>query len=139
MDMKKIAFILSLIATSALAGAQNIDDIHDFIATPGYDLLKAKAMIDKFQANPKNANKAEGFYYKARIYNDISKKDSLKSSCPDCKMQAFEAMKQYQSMDSKAVLLVLEQYATYFDIYGNYFDIGAKAFNASDYNGAFNN
>jgi hypothetical protein len=138
-DMKKIVFFLSLMGASFLMNAQNIDDIHDFITTPGYDLLKAKAMIDKYQANPKNVSKSDGWYYKARIYNDISKKDSLKAQCPDCKMQAFEALKQYQLMDSKAVLLVLEQNITFFDIYGTYFDLGATDFNKSDYNGAFTN
>ena len=137
--MKKIAFFLLLAVTTSLVNAQNIDDVKDFIGTPGYDLLKAKAMIDKVQANPKYAAKPEGFYYKAVIYNAISKKDSLKSACSDCKMQAFEALKKYQELDPKNVLLILEQYNTYFDIYGNYFEVGAAAFNSGDYKAAFIN
>jgi hypothetical protein len=136
--MKKVAFFLLFSIISSLCFAQSTDDISDFIKTPGYDLLKAKAMIDKFQANPKNAGKADGWYFKARIYNDISKKDSLKSACSDCKMEAFEALKKYQEMDSKSVYLVLEQYGSFFDIYGNYFDMGAKAFNSLNYKEAFN-
>ena len=96
-------------------------------------------MIDKVQANPKNAAKPEGFYYKAVIYNAISKKDSLKSACNDCRMQAFEALKKYQELEPKNLLLILEQYNTFFDIYGNYFELGAKAFNAGDYKSAFTN
>jgi len=137
--MKKIAFFLVFMMGSSLIYAQSIDDISDFISTPGYDLLKAKAMIDKFQANPKNAGKADGWYYKAKIYNDISKKDSLKSACVDCKNEAFEALKKYQQLDDKNIRLIFEQYVTFFDIYGSYFDLAAKAFNNGDYSSAFTN
>src|ERR1700749_1385443 len=106
--MKKIALFLVLAACSSLIYAQSIDNIDDMVRTPGYDLLKAKAMIDKYQANPKNESKPDGWYYKAVIYHEISKKDSLKSSCPDCEAQAFEALKKYQSMDSKNVLGLLK-------------------------------
>src|ERR1700761_2771406 len=131
--MKKVAFFLFFATVTSLVNAQDIGDVKDFISNQGYDLLKAKAMIDKVQANPKYASKPEGFYYKGVIYNAISKKDSLKAYCPDCKMQAFEALKKYQELDSKSILLVLEQNNTYFDIYGSYFTIGATAFNNHDY------
>jgi hypothetical protein len=134
--MKKIAFCLLFTTIGSMSFAQSIDDIKDEMGT---DMMKAKTMIDKFVSNPKNATKPEGQYYKALIYNSISKKDSLKNACADCKMEAFEALKKYQEMDSKEVLLKLEQYASFFDIYGNYFDLGAKAYNAGDYKGAFNN
>jgi hypothetical protein len=134
--MKKIAFCLLFGTIGSVSFAQSIDDTKEAMST---NIMKAKTMIDKYVANPKNATKAEGQYYKALIYNSISKKDSLKNACADCKMEAFEALKKYQQMDDKEVLLKLEQYASFFDIYGNYFDLGAKAYNAADYKGAYNN
>ncbi|UAY51039.1 hypothetical protein [Ferruginibacter albus] len=137
--MKKLAFILLLAAGSLVTYAQSIDDIKDLIQNPGYDLLKAKAMIDKYQANAKNASKAEGYYYKGYIYNALSKADSLKVAGTDYKWDAFEAFKKYQQMDKNNVLMVLNSNAPLFDIYNNYFTLGANAYNASNYPDAFSN
>ena len=137
--MKKIVFLLAFIAGSSTIYAQKIDDIDDLLRTPGYDMLKAKTMIDNYQANPKNADKSDGWFYKAVIYNEISKKDSLKSACPDCLDQAFVALKKYQDLDSKNVLLLIKPYINFFSLYGNYFDRAINDFNGNNFSGAYTN
>ena len=134
--MKKLILFLFLILSGKLIFAQDIDDIKDEY---GKDLLKAKTMVDKYLNNPKHANEAEGWYYKGVIYNAISKKDSIKSACTDCKWEAFEAFKKYKELDPKDILMQLEQNGSLFDLYNGFFDQAAKAYNNKDYSGAFAN
>jgi hypothetical protein len=54
-------------------------------------------------------------------------------------MEAFNAFKKYLELDKKDVLMKLEQNASLFDIYNNYFDMAAKAFNAKNYASAVTN
>jgi hypothetical protein len=134
LEMKKAAFILLFTMGFTITYAQDIDDIKDEM---GQDIMKAKTMIDKYLSNPKNQSKPEGWYYKGVIYNTISKKDSLRSACTDCKLEAFEAFKKYKELDPKDVLMILEQNGSLFDIYNGYFDLGAKSFNNKNYSSAF--
>ena len=134
--MKKYCFFMILLFASAVSFGQSLDDINKLML-----LMKnkqAKEGIDKFLSEPKNAAKAIGWFYKGRIYNAFSKDsgtapmDALK-----LKTEAFEAFKKYQQLDAKQENFKQENYASYFDLYNGYFDIGAKEFNSKRFSSSF--
>ena len=131
-----------LVAFTLLAGAAHTQDIKD---VRNYALLgqfpKAKEAVDKHLEVPKNAQKAEGWYYKGFIYNQLSK-DSTKTGAENgaLKNTAFEAIKKYRELDAKAELLTEQNNSTLFDLYvGYYSDLGVKAYLAKDPAGAYEN
>jgi hypothetical protein len=130
--MKKYSFFMMLLFASVISFGQSLDDINKMMLL-GQN-KKAKEGIDKFLSDAKNATKAEGWFYRGRIYNNISK-DSGTSSADALKLKndAFEAFKKYQQMDAKEVSFILENHASYFDLYNGYFDIGAKEFNNKNF------
>ena len=137
--MQKILFTALLAVLSMGLYAQKIDDVKKLISESKWE--EAKVKVDAFLANEKNASKAEGWYYKGVIYNELAK-DSTKAALlgsTDGRMEAFEAFKKYIEMDPKTVLMTLEQNVRLFDIYNGYFDLGAKAFNDKKYNEAYTN
>jgi hypothetical protein len=73
-----------------------------------------------FLPKKKNQSKADGWWYKGLIYNEIAKSDKYKALAPDGRMDAFNAFKKYYEMDPKAVRATLEQHVRLFDIYNGY-------------------
>ena len=72
--MKRI-FVLFLAGFCVSAAhAQDLDDIKDMINKNQFK--EAKAGIDKYLSNTKNANDATAWYYKGRIYNSLSREKS---------------------------------------------------------------
>lgn len=137
--MRKLIFS-TLFAVAILgASAQSIDDIKDNIGKQQWD--KAKEQIDKYLANEKNAKKADGWYYKGAIYNEVAKSEKYKAllGSTDGRMEAFNALKKYVELEPKNTLGVLEQNVRFFDIYNGYFDMAATGFNAKNYDQAFEN
>ena len=137
--MKKIIILAFFVSGYLFSFSQSISDVASFVRKSGYDVLKAKDMIDKCIANPKNVDKSDAWYYKGYIYNALSKADNTKTSCTDCRMEGFNALKKCRELDSKDILLKLEQYSSFFNIYGGYFDDAVKAYNDKNYKGAFDN
>ena len=134
--MKKYCFMAILLLAGIAVSAQGIDEISK------YHLLgqnkKAKEVLDKFISEPKNAGKADAWYYKGRIYNAVSKDSGTSvTDAMKLKMDAFEAFKKYQQLDPKELNLKNDQYVWYFDLYNGFFDIGAKEYNRKNYSGAF--
>jgi hypothetical protein len=128
-----LALIFSVAATTMFA--QDLDEINDMIGKNQLD--KAKAGIDKYLA--KKATDANGWYFKGVIYNEIAKSEQFKSLAPDGRMEAFNAFKKTLELEPKNVRMTLEQNVRLFDIYNGYFDAGASAFNAKQYNDAYTN
>jgi hypothetical protein len=130
--MKKVIFFLFFILTAAaFAHAQNpLTVINSNIGT---DVMKAKADIDNYIANPKYAEKPEGWYYKGKVYNEISKHDSLSGACADCKWEAFNSFKKYQQLDQKNKLMAPNQNVDLFDIYNGYFKVATIAYEQKNY------
>lgn len=138
--MRQLIFT-AVFAVFALATyAQNIDDIKDLVGKQQWD--KAKEAIDKYTTSEKNGKKADGWFYKGVIYNELAKGgDKYKTllNGADGRMEAFNALKKYLEMDPKNILGALEQNVRFFDIYNGYFDLAANAYNAKNYDVAFEN
>ena len=135
--MKKISFLAALFAVSLLSFGQSLDEINDMMGK--FQYKKAKDGIDKYLNDTKNAANSDGWYYKGRIYNSLSRDSSI--SMQDAlkyKMESFNAFKKLQEMEKKDIRLKLESYLSYFDLYNGFFDLGAKSYNVKDYDGAYN-
>ncbi|CAN5707260.1 hypothetical protein BH11BAC3_BH11BAC3_42080 [soil metagenome] len=137
--MTKFFFLVAFgLVTNATFG-QDLNDIKKF-AILG-KIPQAKEAVDKFLAVPKNADKAEAWYYKAYVYNSTSKDSTLPIADAEAlKATAFEAAKKYRELDPKAPLLAETNNSTLFDLYvGYYSDLGVKAYMAKDPKAAFEN
>ncbi len=134
--MKKMYFLLLLIFSSWAGFSQSLDDIADMMAKK--DFAAAKAAIDKYLSDEKNAAKPEAWYYKGRVYNSYSyEKSTPESELLGLKTAAFEAFKKNQVMDSKDVRMKIENYGSYLDLYYGFYDLGATLFNGRKYDDAF--
>jgi tetratricopeptide (TPR) repeat protein len=99
---------------------------------------EAKAAIDKYLSNPKKANDADGWYMKGRIYNALSRDTGVTVvESYDLKIEAFKAFQENQKLDKKDIRMALEDYVSYFDLYGEMFNIGIINYNAKNFQGAF--
>lgn len=137
--MKRI-LLTSLLAVAGLgAFSQNVDRATNLLKDK--KLQEAKTQIDKALANEKTAKNADAWYAKAKIYSEIANDSVMKSSVPDAREQAFDAIKKYVETDSKGqmVMLQLEQYRPIMDIYQGYYKTGAAFYNSNNFNDAFEN
>jgi hypothetical protein len=133
--MKQYSFLLALLFTSSIGFGQSLQDINEMMGKLQHK--KAKDGIDKFLSDPKNAAKAEGWFYKGRIYNNYSKDSTVSiAESYTLKKESFEAFKKYQQLDSKEVSFILEQHGSYFDLYNGFFDIGAREFGNKNFSTA---
>ena len=134
--MKKV-ILLSLLCFFTLSTfAQSLDDINAIMDKRQYK--SAREAIDKYLADAKNTSKADGWYYKGRIYNAYSYDSTLsKKDIYDLKLQAYEAFQKYQQLDDKDLRMKVEQYQSYLDLYSGFYDLGAIQFNNKDYAGAY--
>ncbi|MEO7768001.1 MAG: hypothetical protein ABIS01_11265, partial [Ferruginibacter sp.] len=137
--MTKFLFLVAFSLVVSATYAQDINEIRNF-ALLG-QTQKAKDAVDKFLAVPKNAQKADGWYYKGYVYNMLSK-DSTKTIGQNAEMKAtaFDAIKKYREIDPKGELMTQQNNSTLFDLYvGYYSDLGVKAYLAKDPAAAFDN
>ncbi|MEP7165770.1 MAG: hypothetical protein ABI741_13805 [Ferruginibacter sp.] len=135
--MKKIS-ILMLMVFSAISGmAQSLDEINEMMGKKDY--AAAKTAIDKYLSDAKNSSKADGWYYKGRIYNSLSyEKSTPESSLYDLKNSAYESFKKYQQLESNDInRMKLENFASYLDLYFGLYDLGANLFNNKNYSAAY--
>src|SRR4026209_2534220 len=128
--MQRFLLSLLILLGSSRLFAQSIEDIEAQISKGEFD--KAKASVDAFLLKEKNATKADGWWYKGIVYNEIAKSDKFKSLVPDGRMEAFNAFKKYYEIDPKAIRATLEQHVRLFDIYNGYFDAGVANFSQGD-------
>jgi hypothetical protein len=135
--MKKVLSFLALAFICNIVIGQSLDDVRKLMLLN--KTADAKVSIDKYFADPKNAAKADGWYYKGAIYNDLAKTEVTAKFCTNCRLEAFEAFKKYQALEPKNTLMNEEENVRLFDIYNGFFDLGAKNYNAKDYAGAFEN
>lgn len=136
--MKKLLVAICILLTAGMAKAQSLDDIRNLVLLGQFS--KAKIEVDKFLAVEKNTQKAEAWYFKGKVYNSLSYDTSLTKgnlAKLNLKTQAFEAFKKAQSLEKKDELMKEENYISYLDLYYQFYDLGAKFFNAKDFENSF--
>ncbi len=135
--MKKLC-VISLVMFAALTTkAQSLEDIGKTMEKEQY--AAAKVQIEKYIADPKNANSAEAWYYKGRIYNSLSRDASIsKDDAYNLKLVAFEAFQKNQQLDKLDFRMKSELYKSYLDLYLGFYDLGAQNFNLKNFSAAYN-
>lgn len=135
--MTKFSIAVALCFGSFATNAQSLDDVNKLMNAEKY--AEAKAAIDKHIADPKNAAKADAWYFKGRAYNAYSYDKTLpEAEKVSLKTQAFEAFKKNQEMDKLDLRMKTEMHNSYLNLYASFYDVGATAFNNKDYENAFN-
>jgi len=142
--MKKLFLTALLAVIGFLSQAQKLDKAKDLLGKK--KLTDAKTEIEAVLAVEKNKTVADAWYTKAKIYGAIAADSSLKSSVPDARSTALEAMKQYLDLESKEkdaakrnIQLTLDNNAPLIDLYTGYSKDAASFYNSSNYNDAFIN
>jgi tetratricopeptide (TPR) repeat protein len=142
--MKKLLLTALLAVVGFLSQAQKLEKAKDLLSRK--KLTDAKTEIDNVMNVEKNKTVADAWYTKAKIYGAIAADSSLKSSVPDARGTALEAMKTYLDMESKEkdaskrnIQLTLDNNAPLIDLYTGYSKDAASFYNANNYNDAFIN
>jgi predicted Zn-dependent protease len=142
--MKKMFLTALLAATGFLLQAQKLDKAKDLLSKK--KLTDARTEIDNVMTVEKNKTVADAWYIKAKIYGAIANDSTLKSSVPDARNVAFEAMKTYLELESKEkeaskrnIQLTLDNNQPLVDLYSGYSKDAASFYNAGNYNDAFTN
>lgn len=142
----KSLFLTVLLAAAGLGVfAQKVDKAKDLLSKKKY--AEAKTEIDNVLANEKFKNNSDAWYVKASVYNEISKDPALKSTVPDAKNQALQALQTYITLEDQNVKdtakrymqLNLENKKPMVDIYSNFFADASTFYNAGNYNDALAN
>jgi tetratricopeptide (TPR) repeat protein len=147
--MKKILFGLFLLIAGFAVNAQDYKQAKKLLEKK--DLAGAKTQIDGYVAA--NPDKAEGLYYKGKIYAAIAADPTMSGTVPDAAKTAFESFKQaIERKETSNDLKLLEAtntikfYEPLFDLRSIFFKLGETARNTayttqktSDYEAALNN
>jgi len=138
--MRKLVLAVLLAASFTGLYAQKLDDVKEKMDKGKWD--EAKEKIDKAMTDPKAQDNSTAWFYKAQIYNNLSK---AHPDDPTLYATAFEAAKTYVKLEEKQpenkrfLTSTLEGNKTLFDFYSTSFKAGADAFNKHDYQKAFDN
>ncbi|MFT3912410.1 MAG: hypothetical protein QM737_23485 [Ferruginibacter sp.] len=134
--MKRICFVILVSFIGLATRAQDLDDIQEKINKAQFK--EARTDIDKFLSSAKNANDAKAWYLKGRVYLGLSSEsDTPEADVYNLKNEAYEAFKKNQTLDSKDLWLTLEGWGSYLNLYVGFYDLGAKQFNAKNYEAAY--
>ena len=130
--MKKIIFSVLMFTAATVLYAQDLKEIKTYVTLRQYP--KAKEAIDNFLSVEANTKKAEVWYYKAFVYNVLSR-DAATGSIEGKKMidESFAAIKKYTELDPKMPLTKDEENTTLYNLYYGYFDLGVKAYNSKNF------
>jgi hypothetical protein len=135
--MTKISIAFLLFFYSIAGMAQSLDDINKLMEKQQFK--EAKIAIDAQLADTKNSSKSDYWYYKARIYHALSFDKTIPhAEAYELKLQALDAFKKTQQLDSKDLRMKLEGYQPYLDLYYGLFDLGATSYNDKEFDKAFN-
>ncbi|GAA4754966.1 tetratricopeptide repeat protein [Flavisolibacter ginsenosidimutans] len=133
--MRKLFFAAALAATVSAGHAQDLKDVQEKISKGKYD--EAKEKLDKFMADPKNANNANAYFYKAQIQKYYAQTDSTGTLNYDASKEALDAYKKTLQLDPKNPLMTIDQNLGLFQLFDMHYNRGIKQYNNKNYDAAF--
>jgi len=139
--MKKIICIVFLLTGAWTLRAQDkdLEIAKTFMMANQFE--KGKEALDKYMAaKPANANNPEAVYYKAFVYNAVSREATKTlAEASALNRESFSAMKQYMQLDQKAKYTTDEGNSTIYNQYYSFYDFAIKAYNAKTYDASYAN
>lgn len=132
--MKKSLLMAIVLLTGLFGKSQDFDNIKKMVILSQYE--KAKPELDSYLSNEKNAKKAEGWYYKAYVYNSLGRTAITTKPVAESKalyQGAYDAIKKYAEIDPKAPLTSEEKNSTVYNLYYGFYDLGARVYNDKNY------
>lgn len=134
--MKRFSLVVMIMSAAIFSKAQSLEDITKMITANNFKA--AKTAIDTYLSDPKNSSKADGWYFKGRIYNSLSYDNGASLDDKSAyKTASYEAFRKTQQLDPQDLRLKLEFYKSYLDLYFGFYDLGANLFNAKKFDDAF--
>lgn len=133
--MRTLFLTAAFAASFSLASAQDMKDVREKIEKGKYD--EAKDKLDKFMADPKNANSAEGYYYKGVIQTHYAQTDSAGTLGYDAAKEAFDAYKKTLEIDPKNVQMALNQNMGLFQLFDMQYNRAIREYNNKNYPSAY--
>ncbi|RYF84710.1 MAG: hypothetical protein EON98_08500 [Chitinophagaceae bacterium] len=133
--MRKLFLTAAFAASLTITYAQDLKDVQEKISKGKYD--EAKEKLDKFLADPKNANDAGAYYYRGIIQTYYAQADSAGKLQYDASREAFAAYKKALEIDPKNKYMMLDQNIGLFQLFDMNYNRGIKNYNNKDYSTAF--
>lgn len=133
--MRKLFLAAAFAASLSILHAQDLKDVQEKIANGKYS--EAKEKLDKFLADPKNANNAGAYYWKGKIQTYYAQTDSAGTLTYDAASEAFNAYKKTLELDPKNVLMTIDQNLGLFQLFDMHYNRGIKQYNNKNYDAAF--
>jgi tetratricopeptide (TPR) repeat protein len=134
--MRKVLFAAVLAAvTVTISSAQDLKDVQEKISKGKY--AEAKDQLDKFMADPKNANNANAYYYKGQIQKYYAQTDSTGTLNYDASKEALDAYKKTLQIDPKNPLMIIDNNLGLFQLFDMHYNRGIKQYNNKNYDVAF--
>ncbi len=125
--MKKFLLLLVSAFTLQLAVAQDLKKVQTAYLINRFE--DAKVEIDKVMADPKQKDKPEAFYWKAKIAATYFKDAKLRDKSPNTLKDADDAFQKYMQADQALVLVKEKGAEAFFDMYATGYELGIKQFN----------
>jgi hypothetical protein len=141
--MKRILLTVMLAASVVGLFAQKLDKAKSLLEKK--KLADARTEIDNFLAVDKNQANSEAWYTKSKIYLAINADSTIRSTVPDARSTAFQAVKKYLELEApkdsakRNTLLTIDGNKPLVDIYSSYSKDGASFYNAGNFNDALTN
>jgi len=133
--MKKV-LLMSLISITMVASGQKFDKVSTPAIMKQYEV--AKVELDKLMADPKAQAKADGWFWKTKIYAGFYSDPALRLKYPNSQVIADEAYQKYQSIDPSLKLLKENNgQDALFNLYAPSFNNGIATFNAKNWDSAY--
>lgn len=139
--MRSIILSMLLLITGIGLNAQKLSKAKDLLDKKKYP--EARTEIDNYLAQAKNANEAEGWYVKSKIYGTIAADSTIQSTVPGARDTAFNAIKKYLELESSVkdsakryLALTMDNRAPLTNLYSGYSKDAATFYNAGNYNNA---
>lgn len=141
--MKRI-LLTALLAVSVVGlFAQKLDKAKSLLEKK--KLADARTEIDNFLAVEKNKANSEAWYTKSKIYLALDADSSVRSTVPEARTAAYDALRQYLDLEKtkdsakRNIMLTADGNKPLIDLYSAYSKDGASFYNAGNFNDALTN
>ena len=132
--MKNILWIL-MVSVAFSTKAQDFKKLSNLVLIN--QMEPAKIELDKLMSDPKAQAKADGWYYKFKIYSFFYKDNNLGIKYPKSEIIADQAYQKYIALDSTLKILKNNNgQDALFNLYATSFNRGISTFNAKNWDSA---